>query len=134
MGCVGDVAEIGLVILVQRSWDADDNCIHRAELRIVSSRTESVFLGRLNFFCGDTVDVGPALGKSVYLAGVDIEARYLKPLIAVEQGQGKTDVAKADDSDARLTLLNFSFELVKRSVRSRVSRHDSSGMNLRWIA
>src|SRR5208282_6927922 len=36
VGGVGDAAEIGLVILVERRGDADDNRVHGGDLRIVS--------------------------------------------------------------------------------------------------
>jgi hypothetical protein len=50
--------------------------------------------------------IGPALGQSIDFAGVDVEARDLDLLLAVEQGQGKPNVAKADDSNASLALLD----------------------------
>ena len=106
VGGVGDVAEVGLVIFVQRSGDADDDGVHRGELRVVGGRGEALCFGGLNLFRSDAVDVGTALGQRIDFAGIDVEAGHLKFLLAVQQSQRKADVAQADDADAGLALLN----------------------------
>ena len=83
VGGVGDVAEVGLVVLVQRSGDADDDGVHGRELRVVGGRGEAVGFGGLDLFGGDAVDVRTALGQRIDFARIDVEAGHLKVLLAV---------------------------------------------------
>ena len=104
---VGDVAEIGFVIFVQRRGDADDDGVHLRDLRIVGGGGKALRLGRLDFFRRDAVDVGTALGEGIDLARVDVEAGDGKLLFAEQQSQRQSDVAQADDADAGLALLDL---------------------------
>ena len=85
---VGDEAEVGFVIFVQRSGDADDNGVHGGDLRIVGGGGKAMRLGGLDFFGRDAIDVGAALGQGFDLAGVDVEAGDLEFLFAVQQASG----------------------------------------------
>src|ERR1700690_211331 len=99
------------MVFIQRRGDADNNGVHVVELRIVSGGGESLRLGRLDFLRCDTVDVRTALGQTVDLARVDIEAGHPELLFAVQQSQGKSDVAKADDANAGLAPQDPGLEL-----------------------
>ena len=73
-GGVGDVAEVGFVILVQRGGDADDDGVHLGQPGIVRGGFEALGAGLLNFAGQDADDVGTALGQGRDLALIDIEA------------------------------------------------------------
>ena len=110
MGGVGNVAEVGFVVFIQRSGNADDDGVHLGDLGIVGRGGEALRLGGLNLVGGDAEDVGTTLGEGIDFAGVDVEASHRELLIAVQQSQRKADVSQADDADAGLMLLNFVLE------------------------
>src|SRR6185369_1143441 len=58
---VGDETEVRLVILVQRSRDADDDCVHLCDPRILRGRRKPIGFGSLHFFRGNAKNVGPTL-------------------------------------------------------------------------
>src|SRR6266436_3598466 len=120
---IRDVAQVGLVILVQRSGDANDDGIHLGQTRIVRGRFESLPAGLLNLTGQDADDVGTALGQSGYFALIDVEASDPKPFLCVQQGEGQTYVAETNDGDPRLTLFNLPFQLRNRTRREWRSRH-----------
>ncbi len=122
MGGVGDEAQVGLVVFIQRRGDADDDGVHRRELGIVGGCGKAVGLGGLDLLRRNAVDVGAALGQGVDLARVDVEARHLEFLLAVEQSQREPNVSQPDDAHAGLALLNSSLELIERSICGRVRR------------
>ena len=62
-GRVRDVAEVGLVILVQRGRDADDDGVHLGQLGIVRGGFEALGAGLLNFAGQDADNVGTALAS-----------------------------------------------------------------------
>ena len=85
-------------------------------------------MGSPDFLCADAVDVRSALGESVDLALIDVEAGDGKLLFAEQQGQGKSDVAEADDANSGLALLDLILELIvhceiKRAICGRLIRH-----------
>jgi len=123
---IGDEAEIGFVIFVQRGGDADDDGVHLGDLRVVRGRGKAMRLRRLDFFGGDAIDVGTAFGEGVDLPLVNIESRDLELLLAVEQGKREPDIAHANDANLGLALLNLAFQLVHRGIRGR-SRHGLIG-------
>ena len=111
------------MVFIQWRGDADNNGIHRGELRKVGGGLKSVRLGGLNLFCRDAIDVGTALGQRIHLAGVDIEPGHPEFLLAVQQGQRKADVTQSNDAHAGLVVLDSGLELVDRGVCSRVGCH-----------
>ncbi len=113
VGGVGDVAEIGLVIFVERRGDADDDRIHGGDLRIVGRGFEAVRFGRRDLRGRDAENVGAAVRKGIDFSLIDIETGDGKFLLAVEQGQRQSDVAQADDSDPSLARINAAFQIGK---------------------
>jgi len=57
-GDVGDEAEVGFVILVERGRDADDDGVHLIHAGVVEYGGKSLRVGGLNFFRADAVNVG----------------------------------------------------------------------------
>src|ERR1700722_17426704 len=119
---ISDEAEIRFVIFVQRSGDADDDGVHFGDLRVVRGRGKALRLRRLDFFGGDAIDVGSALGEGIDFALVNVEARHLELLLAVKQRERKSDIAHSNDANQGLALLNLVFQLFHRGIRGR-SRH-----------
>jgi hypothetical protein len=52
---------------------------------------------------------GTALGQGVGLALVNVEARNLELLLAVEQRVRKSDIAHANDANPGVALVNLAF-------------------------
>ena len=84
---VGNEAQIGLVILIEWGWHADDNGIHLGKLRIVGGRRKTVLLRRLYLFGSDAVDIGAAFRQRINLASVDIETRNFCSLYKRAKGR-----------------------------------------------
>ena len=126
VGRVGDEAEIGLVIFVERRRDADDDRVHRGKLGIVGGRGKSAGLRRLDFFWSDAVDVRTAFGQRPNLSRVNVEPGDPKLLFAVEQRQRQADVSQADDAHAGFAFLDFGGKLIDQGVCGRGIRHDYS--------
>ena len=116
MSGVGDEAEIGFVVLIQRSGDADDDGVHFGDVGIVRVGGEAVRFGSLDLLGRDTVDVGTALGEGIDFAGVDVEPGYRKLFFAIQQSQWKADVSQADDAYAGLMLVDSGLELFQRGI------------------
>ncbi len=109
---IGDEAEIGFVILVKRSGDADDDGVHLSDPGVFGCGRKALLLGFSDLFRGDAVDVGFTLSEGIDLALIDVEAGHGELLFAEQQGQRQSNVAEADDADPRLTLLDLVFELI----------------------
>ena len=60
---VGDIAEVGFVICIQRSGDADDNGVRLCEPGIVGGGFESLGACFLNLSGRDAKNVGSALSQ-----------------------------------------------------------------------
>ncbi len=86
---IGNEAEVRFVILVERSGDADDDGVHLIHAGVVGGGGKALRVGSPDFLCADAVDVRSALGESVDLALIDVEAGDLKLLFAEQQGQGQ---------------------------------------------
>jgi hypothetical protein len=56
----GDVAEVGLVVLVERGGDADDDGVHLGDVGVVGGGAEAGFLRLLDLIREDADDVGAA--------------------------------------------------------------------------
>ncbi len=120
---VGDVAEVGLVILVERRGDADDDRIHGGDLRIVGRGFKAVRFGRRDLRRRDAENVGAAAGQGVDFSLIDIETGDGKFLLAVEQGQRQSDVAEADDSDPCLAGIDAAFQVSEEGRSGELSIH-----------
>ena len=110
---IGDEAEVGFVIFVERSGDADDDGVHGIQAGVVGGGGKALRLGGADFFFGDAVDVRLALGEDVDLTLIDVEAGDGKLLRAEQQGQRQSHIAQADDADLRLALLDLVLEWIR---------------------
>src|SRR5208337_750698 len=110
LGCVSDVAEIRLVILTERSGDADDDRVHAGDLRVIRSGGETMRPRRLDLRRGDAIDVRPAGLKNIYLLLVNVETGHGKRLLAEEQRQRQADIAHSDNAHLGSTRLDFDFQ------------------------
>ena len=95
------------MVLVQGSRHADDDDVHRGDLRIVGGRGEAALAGQLNLGAGNADDVGAAPVEGVDFAGIDVESGYAKACIAEQQSQRQANVAHADNPDAGLAALDL---------------------------
>ena len=83
----GYVFQVGFIRYVQRCGHAEDDRIHRGDLRVITRGAEASFLRCLNFSGWDTNDIGTARVQCFHLVRSNIEARHPKPLAAEEQRQ-----------------------------------------------
>src|SRR4029077_6087214 len=97
LGRVGDVAQVGLVILVQRGRHTNDDGVHLRQPGKVRSGFESALAGLPNSAGKDADNVGAALRQSSYLALIDIETRDPEFLLRIKQGKRQADIAEADN-------------------------------------
>ena len=105
-----DVAEVGLVVVVERGGNADDDRVHLGNIGVVSGGAEAGFLRLLDLLREDADNVGAAAVERLNLGRLDIEASDAKAFIAKEQGEGKADVAHADDANAGFAGFEFALE------------------------
>ncbi len=132
---VGDVAEVGLVIFVERRRDADDNRIHGADLRIVGRGFEAVGFGGRDLLGRNTDNIGAAAREGVDLSLIDIEPGDGKFLLAVEQRQWQSDVAKSDDPHLGLARTNAAFQVGEKRRSNELSIHRvHSNLNIAGFA
>jgi hypothetical protein len=122
---VRDVAQIGLVVLVQRRRHANNYRVHRRDLRIIGRRLEPVRFGRRDFFRRDAENISPAAGQRIHLALIDVEPGHGKLLLAIEQRQRQANVAQSDDADPGLARADARFQVGKQRRNNRVRRHMS---------
>ena len=80
--CAGDVAEVGLVVLIEGRRDADDDGVHLRDVGIVRGGAETGFLCVLDIGWRDANDVGTAGVKSVDLAGFNVETGDAEAFVA----------------------------------------------------
>src|SRR5271157_2254432 len=109
LGGVSDVAEIGLVILTERSGHADDDRVHAGDLRVIRSGGETMRPRRLDLRRGDAKDIRPAGLKNIYLLLVNVETGHWKRLLTEEQRQRQADIAHSDYAHLGGTRLNLEF-------------------------
>jgi len=106
----GDVAEVGLVVFVQRSGDTDDDGVHLGNVGVVGGRAEAGFPGLLDGLWKYADDVGAAAVELCYFGGFDVEAGDAEAFVAEEEGEREADVAHADDADAGFAGFHFAFQ------------------------
>src|SRR5580693_3141330 len=97
LGCVGDVTQIRLVVLIQRRGYANDDRVHLLQPRIISSGAETLCFGGLNVGGRNTNNICPTLVERGNLALINIKTSDWEFLFAVEQGQRQAHIAQADD-------------------------------------
>ena len=99
----GDVAQVGLVVLVERGGHADDDGIHGGDFRVVGGGSEAGFLGLLNLGGQDAHNIGAAGVEFGDLVGGNVEAGHLEAFAAEQQRQRQPDIAHPNNPDAGFT-------------------------------
>ena len=112
----GDVAEVGLMVFVERSGDADDDHVHVGDFGIVGGGAEAGVPGFLDGRRKDTNDVGAAAVERVNLALLDIEASNLEGFAAEKERERQADVPHTDDTDAGLARFDFLLQVGEGNV------------------
>jgi hypothetical protein len=115
LDCAGDVAEIRLVVLVERGGDADDDGVHLLDLRVVGGCVKADTLCLLNHFGQDADNVGATGVEGGYFVRGDVKACDAKPFARKKKREWETYIAHAHDADARLARFNALFELCERT-------------------
>ena len=115
---VRDVAQIGIVILVQRRRDTDNDGIHLLQPGIIAGSAEPLCSRRLNLGGRDTKDVRAPSLQSGNLALIDVEPGDGKLLLGIEKRERESDVAESDYSDARSFLFNLGLQFRKQRGRN----------------
>ncbi len=110
----GHIAQVGLVVFVQRRGHADDDRVHPRDLRVVGGGAEAGLLRLLNLGGKNAHDVGAAGVEFGHLVRRDVEARYLEAFAAEQQRQRQSDIPHPDDSDAGFAGFDFLLEVGKR--------------------
>ena len=114
---IGDIAQIRLVVFVQWRGHTDQHHIHLAQTVVVAGSFKTARLRTSNLVWRDADDVGTATVQRLHLGFVNIEACYAKALFTEEQRQGKPHVPESDDADARCTVLDTLFQLLRLTSR-----------------
>src|ERR1035437_10089310 len=105
-----DVAEVRLVVLVQRSGNTDDDGVHARDVGVIGGRGEALGARRLDLGGRNPVDVGPAGLKHVDLPLVDVEAGDGELLFAEQQRQRQADIAHSNHANFSGAGLDLAFE------------------------
>ena len=105
-----NVAEVWFVMIIQRGRNANDDCVHLGDMRIINGRRETTFLSRLNIGLRDADDIRSALGEHFHLFAVNVKTGDPELLLAEQQNERKAYVAKSYDSYAGGPIFNLAFE------------------------
>ena len=107
-GGIPDVADIRLLVLVQRGGNADSDEIHflyKAE--ICGSGEPSDLYQLLQVGVDHIADVVLSGVDHIHLLGLHIEADGLKAMLRLIHCQRQTDIAQAADAHDQCLILNF---------------------------
>ena len=88
--------EIGLARSGEWGRDADDHRVAGGEVGVVGRGAQAPCQRRQDVV-GDVLDVAAAFGQRLDLARVHIQPNHLMPRLREGGGEGKADVAEADD-------------------------------------
>ena len=107
MSGICDIAQVGFVVFIQWRRHADNNCVHFDQTGVIRRCRKAARLCVLDVFRGNAVDIGPTLRECVYLARVNVEARYRELLLDVEKREWQSYIAKSYDRNSRLAGLDL---------------------------
>src|ERR1039457_1117013 len=116
-GCLFDIAEVWLMIVVERSWYANDNGIQLRHFGICTGSTKSMRTSIRNFGCRNPNNVGFSGVESRDLFGIDIETGNSEALLAKEKRKGKANVPHAYDSNSGFARRNAGFHFGRYNGR-----------------
>src|ERR1700677_2780299 len=92
-GC-GNVTHVRRVVIAERRWHTNQNCIDFPNLSKVGSRAKALTLCILDLLGIDTMDVRLTCIQPVHLGRIDIKASDAKSLLAEEKNQREPHIAK----------------------------------------
>ena len=109
-----DVGDVGVLGLGERRGDADVDDVGGRERREVAGGLEPAGpADLLELGGGHVLDVGAAFGEHADLLRVEIEAGDPEARLGELEGEGKPDVAEADDPDVRVARIDAIAKLVE---------------------
>ena len=106
-----DIAQIGFVVLIERSGHADNDRVHLGDLGVIRRRPEARLLRLPDGGGKDADDIGAAGVEGPYLVQGNIEARHPEALAAEQQRQRQADISHPHDPDAGLAGFDFVLEI-----------------------
>ena len=109
-----DVAQVRLVVVVERGGNADDDGVHEVDFGVVCGGGEAGLLGLLDCRGRNADDVRTAVVECVYLILRDVKAGDLEALVAEKQGQGQSYIPHADNADAGLARFHLADQFRER--------------------
>src|SRR5262249_8444817 len=98
LGRLHDVAQIRLVVLVQRCGHADDYRVHLTDTCKIGCSAETAPTRGLDLVRQNTEDVGSTFIQSFNFIMIDIKPGDRELLLTVEQGQRQAYIAEADNA------------------------------------
>ena len=105
-----DVAEVGLMIAVQRRGDADDDGVHLGDLGVGGGGAEASGMSLDDLAAGNARDVGVARVQRLDLAGIHVKAGDAETLLAEKQDQRQPNIPHANYTNASLPSGNTGFK------------------------
>ena len=93
------------MVLCQRRGNTDQDCVHVCNRCKLCGGVEAFALGRSNVLRLNAPDVAFAPVQCLYLGCVHVEPGNAEAFTRKQQCERQTDVAQANDADARLAPL-----------------------------
>ena len=105
-----DKAEVGLVVPVEGSGHANDDCVHLGNFGVVVGGVEADALRLLNGCGRNAYDVGPAGVEFFHFICRDVEACDPETFRTEEKRQRQPYVSHADNADPGFTGFDLLFQ------------------------
>src|SRR5437879_2234855 len=123
MSRVRDIAEVGLMIFVQRRRNANNDRIHFHQARVICCRRKAVCASCLNLFRGNPKYVGAAARQRFDLVLVNVKTGYWNVRLEIKKRQRESNVAQTDNCYASLTRFDFALQFSETSSWNSLSTH-----------
>ena len=120
----GNVAQVRLVILVQRRGHANNDGVHLPNLAVVGRSPEAGLLRLLNHLRQNAHNVAAARVQRLNLVQRDIKTCHAKTLLAEKQSQRQTDVAHAHNAHTGLAAFDLFLEVGEGTCNDRIHSPD----------
>src|SRR5215471_8599121 len=103
----GDVLEVGLMEIVERSGYADDDCVHFTKRGAITCCSKAAVPGFLDLRRGNTEDIRFSFGERGDLEFISIKAGYRKSLLDKQQRQGQPNIPQTYNADVGGPVVDF---------------------------
>ena len=97
-GGLADIAQVWLMVLIERRRDTDDQGIHILGVGVLIGGPKAFGSGGGNLSLWYAIDIGPAVVQGLNFFGIDIEPGHGKAGFIEEESQRQSDVPETDDS------------------------------------